>query len=214
MCLSCCARAQKSITPACSVPHEPGRLTPRRAAARAAQVCNRALRRRRLLHRLDGIHGRLLAAGLAETRSLCALAFRWTLAFWRSWRVALVILGIAPVLFSSIAILFRTSKASAKRIHDAYAAAGGVASEALVQIRAVAALGLEAETIRRYEAHGGARRAARRAERRLVQHRAAGRHRHQHSLWRARPQAGSSFVFACYVLACRLTVCMHGCLAS
>lgn len=93
-----------------------------------------------------------LASPLAEPmEAITALTFGWILAFTKSWPVALVILGIAPVLFMSIAVLLKTTKGSVQKIQDAYAEAGSLASEAFSQMRTVASLGLEESIADQYE---------------------------------------------------------------
>ena len=93
-----------------------------------------------------------LASPLAEPmEAVTALTFGWILAFSKNWAVALVILGIAPMLFMSIAVLLKTTKGAVQKIQDAYAEAGSLASEALSQMRTVAALGLEKSIAEQYE---------------------------------------------------------------
>jgi ATP-binding cassette subfamily B (MDR/TAP) protein 1 len=63
----------------------------------------------------------------------------FAIAFYRSWGTTLVIMGCTPLLIASTFFLSYTQRTASKRIEDAYAAAGGIASETLSAVRALAA---------------------------------------------------------------------------
>ncbi|EOD31962.1 putative ABC transporter [Emiliania huxleyi CCMP1516] len=71
-----------------------------------------------------------------------------------SWAVALVTLAVAIVAYlPSISLLLYYLEQRTKLLADAYAGAGGVASEVLSSIRTVASLGLEERSLQRYDAN-------------------------------------------------------------
>jgi len=71
-----------------------------------------------------------------------------------SWAVALVTLAVAIVAYlPSVSLLLYYLEQRTKLLADAYAGAGGVASEVLSSIRTVASLGLEERSLQRYDAN-------------------------------------------------------------
>jgi ATP-binding cassette subfamily B (MDR/TAP) protein 1 len=63
-----------------------------------------------------------------------------TLCFSFEWRVALIILACSPLIFIAGAVLNWAQQNGQKKIQDAYAQAGGIASEVLSAVRTVAVL--------------------------------------------------------------------------
>jgi ATP-binding cassette subfamily B (MDR/TAP) protein 1 len=75
----------------------------------------------------------------------------FVLCFSFEWRVALIIMACSPLIFVAGAIMNWAQQNGQKKIQDAYAEAGGIASEVLSAVRTVASLGLEAKSWSRYD---------------------------------------------------------------
>jgi ATP-binding cassette subfamily B (MDR/TAP) protein 1 len=75
-----------------------------------------------------------------------------TVAFSLSWKMSLVLLGFLPLLGGAMAAISTMMLGAQKKGTDAYAEAGEVATEALSNIRTVAAYGGEGAVAARYEA--------------------------------------------------------------
>ena len=71
--------------------------------------------------------------------------------YWR-WDVGLVILVTSPIVVGAGVLMTTTQQTTTKKMQDAYAKAGGVASEALAAMRTIASLGLEPTFDAQYEA--------------------------------------------------------------
>jgi ATP-binding cassette subfamily B (MDR/TAP) protein 1 len=65
--------------------------------------------------------------------------------------VALIVLSLSPLIFLAGAIMNWAQQNGQKEIQDAYAEAGGIASEVLSAVRTVASLGLEEKSWSRYD---------------------------------------------------------------
>ena len=72
--------------------------------------------------------------------------------YWR-WDVGLVILVTSPIVVGAGVLMTTTQQTTTKKMQDAYAKAGGIASEALAAMRTIASLGLEPTFNARYEAN-------------------------------------------------------------
>ena len=78
----------------------------------------------------------------------CAYGF----AFYRSWRLTLVMLGALPVLMLAGAVVTKVVGAATEKAQRAYAVAGGVAQDVLSSIRTVQAFDAMEHECRRYDA--------------------------------------------------------------
>ena len=76
----------------------------------------------------------------------------FVLAFSLSWKMSLVLLGFLPILGGVMAVVSNALLGSGAKEADAYAEAGDVATEALSNLRTVAAYGGEKAAAQRYEA--------------------------------------------------------------
>jgi len=72
------------------------------------------------------------------------------LAFIYKWDMALVLIAISPMAGFGAWYMGEATKQGAAAIGDAYAAAGGTASETLSELRTVAALSLESNQQAKY----------------------------------------------------------------
>ena len=75
------------------------------------------------------------------------------LAFFKSWRLAVVLIACTPLLGAASYIMFSTGVAGGVAVKSAYSAAGAIAVEALSAMRTVVSFGGEAALSRRYTKH-------------------------------------------------------------
>jgi ATP-binding cassette subfamily B (MDR/TAP) protein 1 len=71
-------------------------------------------------------------------------------AFAYSWDMSLVLMGLSPIVMFGTWFMTKTTQEAAESISNAYAKAGGVASETVGELRTIAALGAEAKQESRY----------------------------------------------------------------
>ena len=96
----------------------------------------------------DGLGAKLTLGVQGLTTFLAGIILAFTL----SWKMSLVLLGFIPVLGGVMAFVSSKLIGSDKKGADAYADAGEVATEALSNVRTVAAYGGEADAAKRYDA--------------------------------------------------------------
>ena len=90
----------------------------------------------------------LIIAGIAQFIGNVILAFAVSQ---DSWRMALVVLAVVPLILIVFAVRFGVVKDLSGESDDAYAKAGEVLTETLTLIRTVAAFGGEEAEVRRYD---------------------------------------------------------------
>lgn len=78
---------------------------------------------------------------LAETAQFTvsfvgALAF----SFWSEWRVCLMIMLVAPIIFLTLVAVIKLNTTQTKRAHEAYAKAGAIVLTGISSIRTILAL--------------------------------------------------------------------------
>jgi len=122
--------------------HPPGELTQRLANDTA--LVKKAL-------------GEKVSTGFQHTATFIAGII---VGFVRGWELALLFMGITPILGIATAFLASFIGDSFKSNQAAYTRAGSVADEALANIRTVSALGAEEKQVERYMSHLGVAKAA------------------------------------------------------
>nr|XP_039263789.1 ATP-dependent translocase ABCB1-like isoform X2 [Styela clava] len=95
----------------------------------------------------DGISDKVSISIQMFARALAGLV----IGFIYSWKLALVILAVSPLLGISAAMLFKIATAFTKKELQAYAQAGAVAEEVISSIRTVVAFGGEEKECERYD---------------------------------------------------------------
>ncbi|KAF9404338.1 Multidrug resistance protein 1, partial [Podila epigama] len=97
----------------------------------------------------------LIFDGLADKVGLClngAAAFitGFVIAFIHSWRMTLVITSVVPLVAASASLMYAFSSQESSTSQGAYAAAGGMAEQAISGIRTVVAFGGQRRELERY----------------------------------------------------------------
>jgi ATP-binding cassette subfamily B (MDR/TAP) protein 1 len=90
-------------------------------------------------------------AGLAVSQIVVLVAGLY-ISFSASWQLTLSLFAVIPLIILPVVVQAKVVQQYSERATDAFVAAGQTASETLLQLRTIAAFGLEQRSVERFEA--------------------------------------------------------------